>query len=191
MLPGRGARAREGTRNDDPSCHIGATPAPFGPVTCDTVGPGGPHGCRREPVVGTPGESSYHGRMPSPQPNESGAGPWQATDPAAPAPVRAREDIDPRGRSRDRSWPPQPPPLPTLGSDLEATRWTAELRASPHCPPRLRGRVAVRPNEAALHARGSGHDGTEMIGLDAAIAEVSELLRGPGMIVVGETGLDW
>src|SRR5699024_1628211 len=99
MLPGRGARAREGTRNDDPSCHIGATPAPFGPVTCDTVGPGGPHGCRREPVVGTPGESSYHGRMPSPQPNESGAGPWQATDPAAPAPVRAREDIDPRGRS--------------------------------------------------------------------------------------------
>src|SRR5699024_5112536 len=42
MLPGRGARAREGTRNDDPSCHIGATPAPFGPVTCDTVGPGGP-----------------------------------------------------------------------------------------------------------------------------------------------------
>src|SRR5690625_6754739 len=70
MLPGRGARAREGTRNDDPSCHIGATPAPFGPVTCDTVGPGGPHGCRREPVVGTPGESSYHGRMPSPQRSE-------------------------------------------------------------------------------------------------------------------------
>src|SRR5690625_838598 len=201
MLPGRGARAREGTRNDDPSCHIGATPAPFGPVTCDTVGPGGPHGCRREPVVGTPGESSYHGRMPSPQPNESGAGPWQATDPAAPAPVRAREDIDPRGRSRDRSWPPQPPPLPspvidnhchldfadgdqqltvgdhieraaavgvealiTIGSDLEATRWTAELLASPNCPPQLRGGVAVHPNEAALHARGSGHDGTEMIG---------------------------
>src|SRR5699024_3862164 len=53
------------------------------------------------------------GRMPSPQPNESGAGPWQPTDPAAPAPVRAREDIDPRGRSRDRSWPPQPPPLPS------------------------------------------------------------------------------
>ena len=166
--------------------------------------------------------------MPSPQPNESGAGPWQATDPAAPAPVRAREDIDPRGRSRDRSWPPQPPPLPspvidnhchldfadgdqqltvgdhieraaavgvealiTIGSDLEATRWTAELLASPNCPPQLRGGVAVHPNEAALHARGSGHDGTEMIGLDAAIAEVSELLRGPGMIVVGETGLDW
>ncbi|MGO1567247.1 MAG: TatD family hydrolase, partial [Brachybacterium sp.] len=32
--------------------------------------------------------------------------------PAAPSPVRSREDIDPRGRSRDRSWPPLPEPLP-------------------------------------------------------------------------------
>src|SRR5690625_1319616 len=55
--------------------------------------------------------------MPSPQPNESGAAPSRATDPAAPAPVRTREDIDPRGRSRDRSWPPQPPPLPSPGID--------------------------------------------------------------------------
>lgn len=81
--------------------------------------------------------------------------------------------------------------LITIGSDLEAARWTADLLASPHCPPQLRGGVAVHPNEAALHARGSGHDGTEMVGLDAAIAEVSELVRGPGMLVVGETGLDW
>lgn len=81
--------------------------------------------------------------------------------------------------------------LITIGSDLEAARWTAELLASPHCPPQLRGGVAVHPNEAALHARGSGHDGTGMLGLDEAIAETSELLRGPGMIVVGETGLDW
>ena len=170
--------------------------------------------------------------MSSPQQNESGAAPSPSADaPAAssaPAPVRSREDIDPRGKSRDRSWPPAPAALPspvidnhchldfadgdqeftvhdhvakasaagvealiTIGSDLEAARWTAELLASPDCPPQLRGGVAVHPNEAALHARGSGHDGTEMVGLDAAIAETSELLRGPGMIVVGETGLDW
>ena len=142
--------------------------------------------------------------------------------------MRNREDIDPRGRSRDRSWPPAPDPLPfpvidnhchldfadgerslsvddhvahaakagidaqiTIGSDLEAVRWTAALLASDACPPSLRGGVAVHPNEAALHARGTDHDGAALIGLDAAIAEVSELLRGPGMVVVGETGLDW
>ncbi|GAA1487015.1 TatD family hydrolase [Brachybacterium fresconis] len=146
----------------------------------------------------------------------------------SPAPVRNREDIDPRGRSRDRSWPPAPDPLPfpvidnhchldfadgerslsiddhvahaaaagidgqiTIGSDLEAVRWTAALLASDACPPSLRGGVAVHPNEAALHARGTDHDGAALIGLGAAIAEVSELLRGPGMVVVGETGLDW
>ena len=142
--------------------------------------------------------------------------------------MRSREDIDPRGRSRDRSWPPAPDPLPfpvidnhchldfadgeqslsvddhvahaaaagidaqiTIGSDLEAVRWTAALLASDACPPSLRGGVAVHPNEAALHARGTDHHGAALIGLDAAIAEVSELLRGPGMVVVGETGLDW
>jgi TatD DNase family protein len=30
-----------------------------------------------------------------------------------------------------------------------------------------------------------------MIGLEDAIAEIAELLHGPGMVVVGETGLDW
>lgn len=169
--------------------------------------------------------------MPTPQQNEPGAAPSPGADaPASPAsaPVRAREDIDPRGKSRDRSWPPAPAALPspvidnhchldfadgdreftvhdhvataaavgvealiTIGSDLEAARWTAKLLASPHCPPQLRGGVAVHPNEAALHARGSAHDGTQMVGLDEAIAETSELLRAPGMIVVGETGLDW
>lgn len=79
----------------------------------------------------------------------------------------------------------------TIGSDLEAVRWTAALLASDACPPSLRGGVAVHPNEAALHARGTDHDGNPLIGLEAAIAEVSELLRGPGMVVVGESGLDW
>lgn len=145
-----------------------------------------------------------------------------------PEPVRDREAIDPRGRKRDRSWPPAPDPLPlpvidnhchldfadgdtllsvqdhidravaagvdaliTIGSDLEAVRWTAELLAREDLPPQLRGGVAVHPNEAALHARGTDHEGKELIGLDAAIDEVSALLRGPGMVVVGESGLDW
>lgn len=147
---------------------------------------------------------------------------------ALPAPVRAREDIDPRGRSRDRSWPPAPSPLPspvidnhchldfsdgdeqlgvhdhvrlaleagidgqiTIGSDLAAARWTAALLASPECPPQLRGGVAVHPNEAALHARGHDHDGHPLPSLEDALAETAELLRGPGMVVVGESGLDW
>ncbi|MGP5197815.1 TatD family hydrolase [Brachybacterium alimentarium] len=79
----------------------------------------------------------------------------------------------------------------TIGSDVEAVRWTAELLASESCPPSLRGGVAVHPNEAALHARGADHEGNPLIGLDEAISEVSTLLRGPGMVVVGETGLDW
>ncbi|MFD4006681.1 TatD family hydrolase [Brachybacterium paraconglomeratum] len=157
--------------------------------------------------------------MPSPHEN---------TPASALPPVRDREDIDPRGKKRDRSWPPAPEPLPspvidnhchldfadgdtqlsvqdhvdraaaagidaqiTIGSDLEAVRWTAALLAAPDCPPSLRGGVAVHPNEAALHARGHDHEGRGIVGLDAAIAEVSELLRGPGMVVVGETGLDW
>ena len=175
------------------------------------------------PIAGVAQEArrpSYHGPMPSPHEIPSG--------PAAPPPVRDREDIDPRGKKRDRSWPPEPEPLPfpvidnhchldfadgdeqlsvpdhvaraaaagvdaqiTIGSDLAAVRWTAALLADENCPPSLRGGVAVHPNEAALHARGHDHDGRALPGLDAAIAEVSELLRGPGMVVVGETGLDW
>lgn len=163
---------------------------------------------------------SYHGPMPSSHQNPSGA--------AAMPPVRDREDIDPRGKKRDRSWPPAPEPLPlpvidnhchldfadgdeqlnvhdhvsraaaagvdaqiTIGSDLEAVRWTAALLASEDCPDSLRGGVAVHPNEAALHARGHDHEGRPLIGLDEVITEVSELLRGPGMVTVGETGLDW
>lgn len=163
---------------------------------------------------------SYHGRMPSEHQNPSGA--------TVPPPVRDREDIDPRGKKRDRSWPAIPEPLPfpvidnhchldfadgdeqlsvrdhvaraaavgvdaqiTIGSDLEAVRWTAALLAAEDCPPTLRGGVAVHPNEAVLHARGRDHRGRDLVGLDEAISEVSELLRGPGMVVVGETGLDW
>lgn len=79
----------------------------------------------------------------------------------------------------------------TIGSDMEAARWTARLMADPARPAALRGGVAVHPNEAALHARSHGHDGEPMIPLDEAIAEISQLIRTDGMVTVGETGLDW
>lgn len=147
---------------------------------------------------------------------------------AVPPAVRSREDIDPRGRSRDRSWPPAPQPLPlpvidnhchldfsdgdtelsvhdhvrlarkagidaqiTIGSDVAANRWTTALMASPERPASLRGGVAIHPNEAPLHARGHDHEGNPLIDLDTAIAEVAEQLATPGMVVVGESGLDW
>ncbi|UYG16598.1 TatD family hydrolase [Brachybacterium huguangmaarense] len=75
----------------------------------------------------------------------------------------------------------------TIGSNREAAFWTAELVARDD---RLRGGVAVHPNEAALHARGHDHEGRPLIPLDEAIAEIDRLVRGPGMVVVGETGLD-
>lgn len=79
----------------------------------------------------------------------------------------------------------------TIGSDLEAARWTDRLMADPDRPASLRGGVAVHPNEAALHARGHDHDGEPMVALDEAIAEVAQLIRTDGMVTVGETGLDW
>lgn len=78
--------------------------------------------------------------------------------------------------------------LITIGSDRAAALWTADLLAGDD---RLRGGVAVHPNEAPLHARGHDDEGRPMIPLDEAIAEIDRLVRGPGMVVVGESGLDW
>jgi TatD DNase family protein len=75
----------------------------------------------------------------------------------------------------------------TIGCDLPAARYTAEIAGT---LPGLRGGVAIHPNEARLHARGTDHDGNPMVGLDDAIAEIADLLRGEHMVVVGETGLD-
>lgn len=148
--------------------------------------------------------------------------------PLDPAPVHAREEIDPRRSSRDRSWPPAPEPLPhpvidnhchldfadgdtelsvtdhvqraaeagiraqiTIGSDMASARWTAALVGSPQCPPTLAGGVALHPNEAALHARGTDHDGQALEPLEQALAEIAALAAGPGIVTVGETGLDW
>lgn len=79
----------------------------------------------------------------------------------------------------------------TIGSDIDAVHWTATLLASEDCPSSLRGGVAIHPNEAPLHRRGHDHEGREMISLDDALADVDRLVRGPGMVTVGETGLDW
>lgn len=145
-----------------------------------------------------------------------------------PAPVHERPRTGEHGHTRDRSWPPQPEPLPhpvidnhchldfadadehlsvlghvdraatsgvtgqiTIGSDMAAARWTAELMASPVRPDSLYGGVALHPNEAALHARGHDHDGNELISLDDALTEIAELARTENILTVGETGLDW
>ncbi|WP_084253061.1 TatD family hydrolase [Devriesea agamarum] len=76
----------------------------------------------------------------------------------------------------------------TIGCELDSARWTAELLAR---EPRLSGGVAIHPNDAVLHVRGTDRHGREAVSLDEAIAEIAGLLRGPGMVVVGETGLDW
>lgn len=79
----------------------------------------------------------------------------------------------------------------TIGSDMEAARWTAELMASPERPKNLLGGVALHPNEAALHARGYDHDGRELEDMDSALAKIDSWARMETMAVVGETGLDW
>lgn len=66
-----------------------------------------------------------------------------------------------------------------IGCDLPAARWTAQAVQQ---YPQLVGGVAIHPNEAPrLAQRGE---------LDAALTEIADLLRGPRMRVVGETGLD-
>ncbi|WP_349773614.1 TatD family hydrolase [Brachybacterium sillae] len=79
----------------------------------------------------------------------------------------------------------------TIGCDLPGARWTARLMQDPARPDSLRGGVALHPNDAALHARGHDHDGTPLVPLDEALAEIADLARTPGIITVGETGLDW
>ena len=60
----------------------------------------------------------------------------------------------------------------TIGSDMEAARWTARLMADPTRPQALRGGVAVHPNEAALHAARVGHDFVTEDDFEAAIERV-------------------
>ena len=79
----------------------------------------------------------------------------------------------------------------TIGSDMAAARWTAQLMESPARPESIVGGVALHPNEAALHARGHDHDGNPLIGLQDALDEIADLARTKNIVTVGETGLDW
>ena len=73
-----------------------------------------------------------------------------------------------------------------IGCDLPSARWTRELLDAQEPGPDgvlpLLGGVAVHPNEAAR---------LDAAGLDAAMAELEDLLAHPRMRVVGETGLDF
>ncbi|WP_423922925.1 TatD family hydrolase [Frigoribacterium sp. 2-23] len=67
-----------------------------------------------------------------------------------------------------------------VGTDLETSRWSAEIAAR---EPRVLAAVALHPNEAPrLAAEGL---------LDAALAEIDELAARPRVRAIGETGLDF
>ncbi|BDI23643.1 AraC family transcriptional regulator [Herbiconiux sp. L3-i23] len=67
-----------------------------------------------------------------------------------------------------------------VGTDLETSRWSAEIAAN---EPRMLAAVALHPNEAPdLAARGALHD---------ALAEIEELAGRPRVRAIGETGLDF
>ncbi len=67
-----------------------------------------------------------------------------------------------------------------VGTDVETSRWTAEVVAR---EPRLLGAVAIHPNEAAeLDAEGA---------LEDALAVIAELAARPRVRAIGETGLDY
>ena len=70
--------------------------------------------------------------------------------------------------------------LVQVGTDLETSRWSAQLAAS---DPRVLAAVALHPNEAPkLFARGE---------LSAHLSEISRLAAEPRVRAVGETGLDF
>lgn len=67
-----------------------------------------------------------------------------------------------------------------VGTDVETSRWSAEMAAS---EPRMLAAVAIHPNEAPeLDQRGE---------LDAALAVIAELAEQPRVRAIGETGLDF
>ncbi len=87
----------------------------------------------------------------------------------------------------------------TVGCDLSSARWTHTLLDGKgvadtdreYVDERLRGAVAIHPNDSINHLNGVGRHGEELPSLDDAIAELSDLLDHERMVAVGETGLDW
>lgn len=67
-----------------------------------------------------------------------------------------------------------------VATDLESARYTVQALAT---EPRLRGALAIHPNDTVKLAR----QGL----LDAAIDEIRILAQHPGVVCIGETGLDY
>ncbi len=70
-----------------------------------------------------------------------------------------------------------------VGCDLPSSRAAAQLAAT---DPRVRAAVAIHPNDAARLFQRDG-----LAALDAELAELSALVALPGVVAVGETGLDY
>ncbi len=70
-----------------------------------------------------------------------------------------------------------------VGCDVPSSREAAELAGT---DPRVRAAVALHPNDAARIWERNGSEA-----LEAAIAEIAELTKLPGVVAVGETGLDY
>ena len=89
------------------------------------------------------------------------------------------EVLDPRD-SLDRAERVGIAGVVQVGTDLETSRWSAEMAAS---DPRVLAAVALHPNEAPkLFAQGL---------LSAHLSEISRLASQPRVRAVGETGLDF
>ena len=70
-----------------------------------------------------------------------------------------------------------------VGCDLPSLRAAAQLAAT---DPRVRAAVAIHPNDAARLFQRDG-----LAALDAELAELPALAALPGVVAVGETGLDY
>ena len=70
-----------------------------------------------------------------------------------------------------------------VGCDLPSSRTAAQLAAT---DPRVRAAVAIHPNDAARLFQRDG-----LAALDAELAELPALAALPGVVAVGETGLDY
>ena len=70
-----------------------------------------------------------------------------------------------------------------VGCDLPSSRAAAQLAAT---DPRVRAAVAIHPNDAARLFQRDG-----LAALDAELAELPALAALPGVVAVGETGLDY
>lgn len=142
--------------------------------------------------------------------------PQAPTNPDPSQPVRSKTD-EYTGKKRKLDYPPAPEPSPVpvvdnhthldfrdgyvqlnptqimdaaatvnvvgaiqVATDLEAAQYTIDALDQ---EPRLRGALAIHPNVTVKLA--------ELGELDAAIDEIGQLAQHPGIVCIGETGLDY